>query len=241
MNSAEYNYPIHDKELLAIVRSLQKWEHLLLSCFHPFDIYTDHQSLQYFATKRKLTSRQASWNEILSPFAFQLHYRPGTQNLIANLLSRKTINLTTQKAIKEHGRTQVLLSPESFVNETNIANIFALIIADNPPTNQYPVPDPPAKPLQGILLTNTILAANRESKLFNIFRQTTKYPNSLYTLENDLLLYDKRLIIPDKQALRIRLCDNFHRTHHQTHPNRNKIKYILRAQYYWPNITTFID
>jgi hypothetical protein len=56
--------------------------------------------LQYFATKRKLNFRQASWNEFIAPFRYILHYRPGKQNLIADLLLRKAQNLVTQKAIK---------------------------------------------------------------------------------------------------------------------------------------------
>jgi hypothetical protein len=60
MNSAQYNYFIYDKKLLDIVLFLKKWEQLLISYRKPFDVYTDHQSLQYFATKRQLNFRQAS-------------------------------------------------------------------------------------------------------------------------------------------------------------------------------------
>jgi hypothetical protein len=49
---AQYNYFIYNKKLLAIVLSLKKWEQLFISYQKPFDVYTNHQSLQYFATKR---------------------------------------------------------------------------------------------------------------------------------------------------------------------------------------------
>ena len=45
MGAAECNYPIHDKELLAIVKSLKEWESLLISCRNTFDVYTDYQAL----------------------------------------------------------------------------------------------------------------------------------------------------------------------------------------------------
>jgi hypothetical protein len=48
-----------------------------------------------------LNFRQAAWSEFLAPFRYILHYRPGKQNLIADLLSRKAQNLVTQKAVKE--------------------------------------------------------------------------------------------------------------------------------------------
>jgi hypothetical protein len=89
INPAKCNYFIYNKKLLAIVRSFQKWEPLLVFCRTPFEVYTNHQALQYFAIKRMLNSRQAAWSEFLAPFRYILHYRPGKQNLIADLLSRK--------------------------------------------------------------------------------------------------------------------------------------------------------
>jgi hypothetical protein len=66
-----------------------------------FNIHTNYQVLQYFAIKRMLNSRQAAWSEFLAPFQYTFYYRPGKQNLIADLLSRKAQNLVIQKAIKE--------------------------------------------------------------------------------------------------------------------------------------------
>ena len=43
------------------------------------NVYTDHQGLQYFNTKQKLNSRQASWYLHMSEFRYNIHYRPGTK------------------------------------------------------------------------------------------------------------------------------------------------------------------
>jgi RNase H-like domain found in reverse transcriptase len=40
LNDAEKNYPVHEKELLAIVKSLKKWRSHLLNAY--FEVYTDH-------------------------------------------------------------------------------------------------------------------------------------------------------------------------------------------------------
>ena len=45
LNSAERNYPTHEKEMLAIIRALQKWRYHLLGT--AFTIYTDHRMLQF--------------------------------------------------------------------------------------------------------------------------------------------------------------------------------------------------
>lgn len=49
MPLAEVNYPIFDKELLAVVRCLEAWNHELCSVGH-FAITSDHQNLQYFSS-----------------------------------------------------------------------------------------------------------------------------------------------------------------------------------------------
>ncbi|XP_044716392.1 integrase core domain-containing protein [Hirsutella rhossiliensis] len=46
LSPAEYNYPIHDKEMLAIMRCLDNWNAELRSC-GPFTILTDHRNLEH--------------------------------------------------------------------------------------------------------------------------------------------------------------------------------------------------
>jgi len=64
LNAAEKNYPIHKKELLAIVRALGKWRSDLLG--RPIYVYTNHRMLQNFDTQRDLSRRQLRWQEYLS-------------------------------------------------------------------------------------------------------------------------------------------------------------------------------
>ena len=48
LNEMERNYEIHDKEMLAIIRRLENWRHLLESARFKFKIWTDHKNLEYF-------------------------------------------------------------------------------------------------------------------------------------------------------------------------------------------------
>jgi hypothetical protein len=54
---AELNYPVHKKELLAIIRALGKWCTDLLG--YTFEVWTDHKTLEHFNTQRDLSRRQA--------------------------------------------------------------------------------------------------------------------------------------------------------------------------------------
>ena len=54
-----YNYEIHDKEMLAIVQALEEWRHFLEGTEHQFEIWMDHQNLEYFMSAKK-TEPEAS-------------------------------------------------------------------------------------------------------------------------------------------------------------------------------------
>jgi len=59
LNETERNYEIHDKEMLAIIRGLESWRHLLEGAQFKFEIWTDHKNLEYFMRVQKLNQRQA--------------------------------------------------------------------------------------------------------------------------------------------------------------------------------------
>ena len=58
LNETERNYEIHDKEMLAIIRGLENWRHLLKGAQFKFEIWTDHKNLEYFMKAQKLNHRQ---------------------------------------------------------------------------------------------------------------------------------------------------------------------------------------
>ena len=58
MAPAECNYPIHDKEMLAIIRAMEEWRPELEGLQTAFDVFTDHRALEYFMIIKQLNSRQ---------------------------------------------------------------------------------------------------------------------------------------------------------------------------------------
>jgi RNase H-like domain found in reverse transcriptase len=89
MALAEYNYEIHNKELLAIIRALEQWRVELEGLQSQIQILIDHRTLEYFITKRQLIARQVHWADILSRFNFQIMFRPRKQNIKADTLTRR--------------------------------------------------------------------------------------------------------------------------------------------------------
>jgi len=75
--------------MLAIVRCLEAWRHFLEGTVVKFEIWTDHENLEYFMKVQKLNRRQARWALYLSRFDFVLKYIPGTKMEKADSLSRR--------------------------------------------------------------------------------------------------------------------------------------------------------
>jgi hypothetical protein len=92
LTGAECNYEIYDKEMLAIVKSLQEWDAELRS-LKGFEVHTDHKNLEYFMTVRKLSERQMRWSLVLSRYNFQIIHIAGTANGRADALSRRDQDL----------------------------------------------------------------------------------------------------------------------------------------------------
>ncbi|GMF31122.1 unnamed protein product [Phytophthora fragariaefolia] len=79
LKAAEKNYPVHDKELLAMKYALVKfWVHLLGQ--KPFVIYTDHASLRTATSSPHLFQRMARWLSFSAENNFTVEYKPGKQN-----------------------------------------------------------------------------------------------------------------------------------------------------------------
>jgi len=76
-STAEINYDVHDKELLAIIESFKKWRHYLKEVATPVEVYTDHKNLTYFSETKTLSWCLARWSEFLSQFNLSIKFRPG--------------------------------------------------------------------------------------------------------------------------------------------------------------------
>ncbi|KAF8662002.1 hypothetical protein AX16_001245, partial [Volvariella volvacea WC 439] len=48
MLPAERNYPIYDKEMLAIMTALKEWRHFLIGTEESFEIWSDHDNIKHY-------------------------------------------------------------------------------------------------------------------------------------------------------------------------------------------------
>ncbi|KAL0313444.1 UNVERIFIED_CONTAM: Retrovirus-related Pol polyprotein from transposon.6 [Sesamum radiatum] len=81
------NYPTYDKELYALVRVLETWQHYLWS--KEFVIHSDHEALKYIKSQSKLSRRHAKWVEFIESFPYVIKHKKGKDNIVADALSRR--------------------------------------------------------------------------------------------------------------------------------------------------------
>ena len=78
---------VYEKELLALVMAVTKWRHYLVGSH--FIIRTDHQSLKYLLDQKLNTALQHKWMTKLMGMDYEIQYKRGTENLVADALSRR--------------------------------------------------------------------------------------------------------------------------------------------------------
>ena len=82
----EANYSVIERECLAIVWALQKLARFLIG--NKFVLQTDHASLQHIQKGRTINARVTRWFLTLQQFDFSVEHIKGTENVIADYLSR---------------------------------------------------------------------------------------------------------------------------------------------------------
>jgi len=232
MSPAELNYQIHDKEMLAIVKSFQQWRADLASTKNEIRVWTDHKALEYFMTTKQLNQRQARWAEILSEFYFKICYRPGKQNEKADTLTRRGYETEAQDHAKHANRTQILLPADKLDPQ---------IVKDLDRWSREGPLIAPIEVLDSLALIDNILRQNKNSATLDDSRKAAERGDQAWTLNNGLLLYDSRLIVPNVDNLRTQLIQEIHDQVSSAHPGKSKTISVISRQFYWKGLRSDVE
>lgn len=112
LTKAQRNYSVTELECLAVVQGIKKFRAYIEGT--EFSVITDHASLQWLMRQRDLSGRLARWALKLQGYTFTIQHRKGTENVVADTLSR--ISEGEVNAMDENGPI-VDLSSEHFNSE----------------------------------------------------------------------------------------------------------------------------
>ncbi|CEH14712.1 FOG: Transposon-encoded proteins with TYA, reverse transcriptase, integrase domains in various combinations [Ceraceosorus bombacis] len=127
LDSAERNYNIHNKELLAIVDAFRQWQQYCKGAKHKVTVLTDHCGLEYFATKRYLNQCQVRWQTELADIDFVIKYRSGLQCKVDGLTRRPDMHAGANAHNPDNEQT--LLGPERWADKDEVT--LRALVADH--------------------------------------------------------------------------------------------------------------
>jgi len=215
LTETQRNYEIYDKEMLAIMLALDEWRHYLIGASEPFEIWTDHQNLQYFRQPQKVNRRQARWLTELQQYHFKLLHKPGSTHTKPDFLSRPP---GLDKG--ENDNKNVVLLPEY-----HFKSLMTQVNDTVTPTEAFP---------EAIRTRLTRIPRDKYDKQARRGLDTND-PDWI-NHGHGHITYKDRLYIPADLPLRTDIIQQHHDSITAGHPGRYKTQELITRDYWWPRM-----
>jgi len=217
LNETKRNYEIHDKEMLAIIRGLEAWRHLLEGVQYKFEIWTDHKNLEYFMKVQKLNRRQARWALYLSRFDFTLKHVAETKMGKADGLSRRA---DWKVGIDKDNENQVII-------KNNWIRNMCEVVIEGPEVD---------------ILEKIKKARSKDKDVVRVVEEIKKVGvrelwGNKWKIEGELVLKEGKVYVPKDEELRVEIIWLHHDVPAAGHGGRWKMVELATRNYWWPEVT----
>ena len=230
LTAPELNYDTHDKELLAIFEAFKTWQHYLEGSVSLVDVVTDHKNLEYFSTSKVLTCWQARWSEYLCQFNLVIHFRPGK-------LGAKPDALTRQRDVYPKEGDKGF----AWVNPQNLQPVFtAKQLSDLLHTTYLETPVLQASALMDIKRLHADILANLSTDPITKAHLSDSSNPRWTTNEAGYLHLNGRMYIPKANDLHLHVLKYKHDHPLSGHFGQNHTLELIRHEYTWPGIHTYV-
>jgi len=217
LNETERNYEIHDKEILAVIRGLEAWRHLLEGAQTKFEIWTDHKNLEYFIKAQKLNRRQARWVLYLSQFNFTLKHVAGSKMGKVDGLNRR---VDWKVGTDEDNENQVL------IKDNWICNMYEVVV-EGPEVE---------------IVEKIKKARSKDKDVIRVVEEMKKAEvkelrRNEWNIEGDIVLKEGKVYVPKDEELRAEVIWLHHDVLAAGHRRRWKTVELVTRNYWWPGVT----
>jgi len=176
--------------MLAVVRGLENWRHLLEGTKYKFEVWTDHKNLEYFMKAQKLNWRQAFWALYLSRFDFTLKHVPETKMRKTDELSKR---LDWKVGVEKDNDNQV------FIKDCWLHNLYEVVIEE-------PEVD---------ILEKIKKARGKDEEVVRVVEEIKKagikaVRGEEWQLEGDLVLKEGKVYVLKNEELRVEIIQLHH-------------------------------
>ncbi|KAL2890638.1 Retrotransposable element Tf2 155 kDa protein type 1 [Ceratocystis lukuohia] len=232
MTPAECNYPIHDKEMLAIICALKEWRSELKGLKDEFTVLSDHKNLLHFTKLQHLSERQTRWYLALSEYNCGIVHRPGKLSPLPDALSRRD---TPEDASDERYQGRLV----TMLREDSKKSLKICTTNTEPGTPHLP-------PALAELWTE---AHAKDETYTEIHRALTEklsqWPETIRPKlrvnvsdcsldENSMIRFKNKPWVPEYEPLRTAILQNIHDPPTLLHPGKNVMQVELAREFFWP-------
>ncbi|MBW0573187.1 hypothetical protein O181_112902 [Austropuccinia psidii MF-1] len=222
---AELNYETHDKELLGIFWALKCWRAFLLSLSNPFEVFTDHSSLQYFMSSKVLNCHQAHWAEFLSEFHFTITYLPGRLATLPDGFS------CWDYMYPERGLDFIRKNPQTFhqvikkdgIQESRFFSIKDKIFSDLVDQIQ-----------------KQVWQDKDYKEILNQLARDKSVSDCSLEPQAKLSLFKDRVVVPSNEEIQLNILEKNHDSLLAGHPGQEKTPKLIKRDFYWAGMNQFI-
>ena len=212
LTAHEINYANPEREMLAMVYTLEKQGHYL-RCGIPVEVNIDCKSLEHIQTMELTNRRVARWILLLQDYNLTLRYVKGSQNTVADYLSRNAAVApnchTCNKKIRifKVSATNSLESKATYTAACTTDPLLLEVIA----WQKHRSPSPQA----------------------NLYKQ--------FSLINGTWFFNTRIFIPHNAPMKLDILRRYHDTATAGHQGIRRTGHTLKRYYFWPQMDRDIE